>query len=371
MKREEIISLVQEILIHRFPGNPEKQKIEEGHEKLVFSCPFCGDSEIKSSKKRGNLWFDSKSYKCFNGGCLTWMPLDRFFLTFSRKYHIHLPESSLTSTKKASAIKVKSYNPLLRFMTTNLNLVKIDDIAKRFGLIHKDDVAVGTNAHSFLKKRGLINIKAPIYFTQADDSALIFNLDEKSGKTLGYAIRKFNPDPNAPKYVLKYYSDITKMYPEFKVDEELEKDTNFLNNYFNILNLDFSKPITAVEGQIDSLFIDNCVSTSGLGKIHVLLENVFKDKNKIRILFDRDKDGKKVMMELILLGYSVFLWDSVIEDLKKRFKGNRTFFELKDVKDINDLYLFLKSKDPDTTLESFNAYISKFFSSSTYDLIHL
>jgi len=371
MKREDIISFVQEILRHRFPGNLEKQKIEENDEKLVISCPFCGDSEVKSSKKRGNLWFDSKSYKCFNGGCLVWMPLEKLFLTFSRKYHIHLPDIEVTKRDKSEKIKVKSHNPLLRFMSSNLNLVKIDDISRRFGLIHKDGVMSGTNAQKFLKKRGLVDIKAPIYFTQSDDSALIFNIDEKTGKTLGYAIRKFEVNPNAPKYVLKYYSDITKIYSEFKVDEDLEKDANFLNNYFNVLNLDFSKPVTAVEGQIDSLFIDNCLATSGLGKVHILLDTVLKNKKQVRILFDRDKDGKKMMMELMLMGYSVFLWDSLVTDLKKRFQGSDDFFAIKNIKDVNDLYLFLKERDPKTTRDSFNSYISNFFSTSTYDLIHL
>jgi hypothetical protein len=89
----------------------------------------------------------------------------------------------------------------------------------------------------------------------------------------------------------------------------------------------------------------------------------------IKILFDRDKAGKNSMLGFIKEGYSVFLWNSLVAELKKRYPGQ--IIKLSKIKDINDLFLFLQRQDQDLTLDQFQQLIGKHFSSSVYDIAWL
>ena len=87
-----IQDFVQDVLGLRFNGDHHKTQINsEDSDKLNFACPYCGDSEKDPTKKRGNLYLTTQSYKCFNDGCLTWVPLNKFISTFALKYSLNLP----------------------------------------------------------------------------------------------------------------------------------------------------------------------------------------------------------------------------------------------------------------------------------------
>ena len=61
MTIEEITAFVETVLRKRFHDVLEKQKIDGSSDrKLNFACPICGDSQKKVSKKRGNLYLDTK-----------------------------------------------------------------------------------------------------------------------------------------------------------------------------------------------------------------------------------------------------------------------------------------------------------------------
>jgi len=68
MQESRIEDLIHTVLSKEFPGEPSKHKIYRAGNRLNFSCPYCGDSR-DGRKKRGNLYMDSLSYKCYNGGC--------------------------------------------------------------------------------------------------------------------------------------------------------------------------------------------------------------------------------------------------------------------------------------------------------------
>ena len=65
---DDVKNLILKVLEKSFPGNHQKQIIYTSHNRLNFSCPYCGDSN-DGRKKRGNLYVDSLSFKCYNGGC--------------------------------------------------------------------------------------------------------------------------------------------------------------------------------------------------------------------------------------------------------------------------------------------------------------
>jgi hypothetical protein len=373
VKLSEITGFVKLLLEKRFPDTPEKQKIDHGAEhKLNFACPVCGDSQKKVGKKRGNLYLDTKHYKCFNDGCMAYMSLTEFVAKMSRRFSILMPSFVLEdsdSTVKTARVD----NQLVRFLTSDTSkLIRITDIINRFSLKRLDSIDNESIALQFLKRRHLDMIPeyGDFLYTDTSDSRIyIFNFDRRSGKVLGLATRSLREDVDR-KYIIKSYTELSQLFVQQNIEKNLVDDANFLNNYFNILNIDFTKPILLAEGQFDSLLIQNCIATSGVSKARSILTNL-GSKSGVKIIFDRDKAGKTQMMTLIKQGYSVFLWNKALTEIKKNHSDNQSLIDLQQVKDINDLFSFLVDREPTTTVTSFTNFINSHFSESILDMVYL
>ena len=170
------------------------------------------------------------------------------------------------------------------------------------------------------------------------------------------------------KYNIKNYSELEKTGLAVGMDPEFVEKINSLNNYFNVLNLDFTKDITVTEGQFDSLFIENCTATTGVTKSKKMLEDLTQ-KQKTRILFDNDEAGLTHSIELLKKGYRVFMWASVTQYLKKTYP--QKIKSIKNIKDINDLFIFIKSMDKELDYKKFNSIIDSHFTSSQFDMLML
>lgn len=372
MKRSEVVAFVKLVLEKRFPDTLEKQKIETGTEhKLNFACPICGDSQKKIGKKRGNLYLDTKHYKCFNDGCMAYMSLAEFVSKMSRRFSVLMPTFIL---EEDTSVKIKRVdNQLVRFLTSDTTkLIRITDVINRFSLKRLDLVEDESPALAFIKGRDLDRIPeyGDFLYTDATSSRIyIFNFDRKSGKILGLATRSLKADTDR-KYIIKSYTELSTMFVQKHLERSLIEDANFLNNYFNILNIDFSKPILLAEGQFDSMLIENCIATSGVSKARSILANL-GSKAGTRIIFDRDKAGKTQMMTLIKQGYSIFLWNKALDTIKKSHPDSESLIALQQVKDINDLFSFLVKKDPALKTSDFSKFINGYFSETVLDMVYL
>ena len=225
---------------------------------------------------------------------------------------------------------------------------------------------------SYIKSRDLNLIEDfgdCLYTDPSDSRVYIFNFDKKSGRVLGFSMRSLNPNAER-KYIIKSYTDLATVFIQKGISKQLVEDANFLNNYFNILNIDFSKPILMAEGQFDSLLLSNCIATSGVSKAKSILSSLGA-KSGVRIIFDRDKAGRTQMMQLIKQGYSIFLWNKAISEIKPMCETDSDHIKLSQVKDINDLFTFIHTKKADYTLNKFNSWINGNFSETVYDLVYL
>jgi hypothetical protein len=373
MKLNEILGFVKIVLEKRFPGSNEKQKIEGDFDrKINFACPICGDSEKKSSKKRGNLYLDTGAYKCFNDGCMAYMPVAEFVSTMCRQYGILMPSFIIETDAKPLEVK-RQANQLARFMLSDKSdLITITDVINRFSLRRMDDVPETSRAYQYVKSRNLTQIGDfgdVLYADHSDNKVYIFNFEHSSGRLLGFSIRSL--DPNAErKYIIKTYSDLVQIFSQKNLSKEIVADANFLNNYFNVMNVNLNFPVCMTEGQFDSMFVYNCIATSGVSKAHSILQSLGA-KGSIRILFDRDKAGKNQMMNLIKQGYSVFLWNKAMNDLKKLYSSPDDFYKIQDIKDTNDLFSFLFARLENYSINDFNLWIGQHFSTSQFDLMYL
>lgn len=372
MNNSEILEFVEQVLTKVFSNIPQKQVVDESDRKLNFSCPICGDSKKKYSKRRGNIYFDSGAYKCFNDGCMAYMSLGEFVAKMSKEHGIMLP-SFVTELEYKPIVIKRDENPLLRFITSDTSeILTLSEIINRFSLVRADSISKNSNVHKYLESRNLTTITNygdVLYADQSDNKLLIFNLDKGSGKILGFSIRNIS-EYTQRKYIIKTYTDIVNIYLNKQISEELINDANYLNNYFNILNIDFTKDIAFTEGQFDAMLLDNCIASTGVTKAYSILE-LLDIKPNVKILFDRDKAGKTEMLDMIKNGYSVLLWNKLISDLRKKYSTKTDLVDLSKIKDINDLYSFLYSKNSNYNTKEFNSWINQYYSNSQFDIIYV
>lgn len=361
---------VKDLLKNRFPNSKGRQSINEESDKLNFCCPYCGDSQTDSSKKRGNLYFRTNSYKCFNDGCLKWTPLKKFISEFASKYSLPIP-SAFDSQTETRAPKVRK-GFLIEFLMNpkvKESMVSFKDISNRFFLKPCKDAPEGSNIYQYIERRNLRSLPAfeqSCYYDSRHDKIYIFNLDIRSGLVLGMSMRRIDPDYPGPKYDIKNYSQFVKNKLISPIDEKIMEKIDIVNNFFNILNINFNEPIVVLEGQFDAMFIKNSIATTGVTKSKSILGSIVS-KTNARILFDNDKAGSSESRKLLEQGYHVFLWSKLMQELKRKYPNHVK--DLIEIKDINDLYNFTVKVNPEIDYDSFNDIISNYFSNSVFDLI--
>ena len=369
-----VVEFVEDVLKNRFPGDPLRQEINDTDEdKLNFACPYCGDSLTDPNKKRGNLYLRTQTYKCYNDGCSTWVPLEKFISKFALKYALGVPgvEKKKVEYKPATSIKKKGF--LIEFLINRevgKQLLVFSEVVDRFSLIPCKDAESDSPIGKFIEKRKINKLpvfEQSCYYDSRQDKVYIFNLDLKSGKIIGFALRRIDDDYPGPKYDIKNYTEFKKngLVPE--LDDDFITQVNSLNNYFNILNINFTQKITITEGQIDSMFVRNCIATTGVTKSKQLLASLVTKENS-RIFFDNDKAGKAASIELLMKGYSVFLWNLLITDLRKTYPALTKEINTK-IKDVNDLFRFMLNQQTALTFNEFNETLDKYFSDSAFDLL--
>lgn len=366
-----IQDFVKDLLKKKFPGSNLKQQIFDSGDKLNFACPFCGDSKKDPKKKRGNLYVTTHTYKCYNDGCGVKTDLTGFVSAFASKYSLGIPSIANEKPKFELLTRSKKRGSMFeKFISLNAanSLLKLNELAIRFSLLPCSKAQEGSRVYDFIISRNLDvlpDFDKIAYFDSRDDKVYLFNIDYKSDRVLGFAIRRIG-EVEGPKYLIKNYAEFNKTGLVKDMNQEVMHEVDSLNNYFNVLNVDFTKEVIVTEGQIDSLFITNCIATTGVSKSKLLLENLLTKKNA-KIFFDNDLAGKRQSIELIKKGYSVFLWSKFISDLGKSYPEHR--LKIKMIKDINDAYSTLAFIDERTDIEKFNTLVRKYFSDSELDII--
>ena len=221
-----ISEFVADILKRAFPGNRFKQHINEDDDKLNFACPYCGDSENDASKKRGNIFLKTGTYKCFNDGCLTFTKLPKFVSHWAMRYQLSIP--NIIDIKLGNNIQheTKRGELILFLMNPDVKKVLIDfnTLAERFFLEKCSSAPLDSPIGQYVSSRNIRELPAfdkSCYYDSRQDKIYIFNLDLRSGRVLGLSIRHIDNDYPGPKYDIKNYSQFIKNKLIDPFDEEI------------------------------------------------------------------------------------------------------------------------------------------------------
>lgn len=301
------------ILEKRFENSSQqKREIKNISKGYKIACPYCGDSDHDDMKKRGTLYLEDNSYKCWNGGCKIYKPINVFLedwdvegFSVSEKESFSVKHIISNSSNKKSLADF--YNPSIMFdKNLILNKLKAKDI---------DHSIKGFN---YLKSRNA-------HIVSADDMAyndfygnLIF-LNMFENKVIGIQIRLSQPF-NGNRFMSYNYNDIQEKLLECDYDKEFAKQINKVSLIYNILNVNFQIPVNVFESTLDSKYFPNSIAIWGAN-------NELKIPNGY-YFFDNDDAGRKVAMDYMNSGNNVFLWKKFLKDYPA-YDG---------VNDINDIY---------------------------------
>lgn len=266
-------------------------------------CFICGDSEKRTDKKRGYFYQHKGQYwyKCHNCGYA-----EPFFVFLNHYFPAQYADYKLDllSFNEGGSGNPQTIQPKENKLPARAGVITLDN-APVYAL---DNLPQDHEAVVYVRKRGIPQSRwQHIYFTGSfrdcmvslsntasnrkmprDPRILLFLRDENE-RIFGVQGRKIADKGNSPKYItVKFDDDMPKL---FGLDR-IRKD----------------RPIIAVEGPIDSLYLPNAVAVCGGDVGHTLRR--FKQKT-VYVALDnepRNKDTVARMKKAIDMGFKVTFW---------------------------------------------------------------
>ena len=353
--------LIQSVLDSNFKES-EKRRINEYTDRVQFACPYCGDSSRARNAKRGNIWWNKMIFVCFNCGKKT--NLDKLLKDFNvrmdpgKKMELidHL-NSTISYKDVEDDFLDHEFDKLIDFG----DLERIFNSGEQVITDFKPIVKGGT-IFQYLIGRGIspelhTNIYEGKYWMNADRwEPIMILLNRRGSKVLGIQVRNIK-DGKRRLFKIYNYETIYKWIHD--VEEVIDIDLNQLviynklSYYFNILNVDFGSTITIFEGYLDSLFYPNSIGVVGVNTDMKFLES---NNLELQYFYDNDQAGFDKSEEKIKVGYPVFLWKKLFQDIVDKKKSDdpyKLLYRISKVKDLNKLAELVSSPYKKLELETF------------------
>jgi hypothetical protein len=346
--KSEIADRVQIILLKNHRSS-EKSRLKSMHQRLNFACPYCGDSVDDERKKRGNLYWESLSFHCFN--CGKHRDADSFLRDFEEGFEGEARIELVNLVRERKKYEVSNTIKFDLFLQVDDLAIPKEEIYRSLNVYPINDKT--RRAYAYLRSRLLVNNLEKFGFDPRKNMLYVFNLDTTGEKVIGYQIR--NLGESDAKY-LSY--NLERMYSRLNkpltISPERLDSFNSISMLFGVMHLDFSRDFTVFEGPIDAMFMRNSLGITGVKK------NVtdFDELDSVRYFFDNDKDGKRKIIEKMKIGKRGFMWKKYIEDHRlTRYR----------IKDLNDLVKVAFKDENKKILSDINLY----FSDNPRDIIYV
>jgi hypothetical protein len=371
LDKDYIKSLVQKIL-NKEHAEPQKKIIKEFSDRFNFACPICGDSHKNVNAKRGNLYFNTMHYVCFNEKC------GRSFLKLLKTFNVELDlqkkmdiynyiDNNVHWDKKDDSFVAQRLDKLIDI--DNLTEILNNNPSSQFS--NFGPIKTNSAAYQYLKFDRLIENFENIYeaeysVTSKWKEKVIVILNKSGKKVLGLQIRNLKTGDKRWFKTFNFEKLHNMVHPEDPLDELEALSYNKISNFYNILNVDWDKPVTIFEGYLDSIFFPNSIGAIGLNSINEM-KFLMSDDLDIKFFFDQDEVGIKKSILMLNKGHKVFLWQKLNTELLKnkvdKFQAEKYLLT---IKDLNKLVQEMKNTNPYDKLKLFN-----YFSNDIFDKLYL
>lgn len=271
------MSFLEEQYLRRLSYRLRNYK-EKGNHTFQFSCPICNDSDKKKSKARGYAFDKGGKLIIWCHNCNhEFKTLPRFLehvdpLLYKEFIFARYKENNPEDIRKEvlpEMFKTKKYIPNIFETLPLVKTLESDNLAKvyidtrkipvdKYEIYYAEKFIEWTKGHT----DKFLNWKT------SDHSRIIIPFKARDGHYIGYTARSVNNQDQ------KYYRIFI---------DETEKE-----KFFGIDRVDESKTVYVLEGEIDSMFLDNAIAVSN-GKLDTYL-----NKNAVYIP-DSDKRNKHIV----------------------------------------------------------------------------
>jgi len=306
------------------------------HTKESISCPYCGDG--KSKKKRAIIlkgYNKGNVFKCLNCGVSVpesaynkEMGIEDIYAVDDIEHMFKKRRTTLTEEDIARSLikRVKSRKVLKEINYNPLPLTYEQQI-----IVKKHISPLDLMSELYLTEREIPKDKWHLFgmsYNFMDMYYDINKIDKKSKYPNKRLLIKFK-DKNGDIIALKgrsFKKNDSVRY--LTVYNRLDESSIERQPLFGLPQIDINKRVFILEGEFDSLFIDNAFALGSVHKWKIVKEFNIPKKN-IVFLMDNDYDGKKASVRALLDGYKVFSWKL----LSRKFN-----YDLGEIIDINKLF---------------------------------
>lgn len=335
---------LKQVVSQKHP-EPNKKLLKDMHGRITLACPYCGDSHTDDTKKRGNIFWDTLQYHCYNCSHHTNV------YTFLKDHEVKMDNSddsfAVIDYIQQNKIQVNPESVLKhQALETVHNLaIEVDEFKKHF---RAKPIVPGDWIWFQLKARLLHNRVDDFLYSEKEHRLWILNFST-DGKIIGAQTRRMKG------YGQRYLTyDLPKLYEEMGKPLEMTNDElnalTKISTLFGIMQLNFQRTITLFEGPLDAKFMNNSLALATAGRS----TDDFDEIPTVRYMFDNDATGKKKMAEKLKRGRSVFMWSKFLKENK---------LDTYNIKDLNDLILKCFELKIDA-----HKKIDQYFTSSQLDL---
>ena len=324
---DRVKGIVNSALLKFFGNDPQRLKIYQGGNRLNFCCPYCGDGK-DAKKKRGNLYTDTLTYKCYNGGCGIFKNLNQFTRDFEINGMLSTDEiAEIAEISRNSTIRKKIRNSLDYFFSENYKdiLVGREEFKQALNLLE----VKGTYGEKWLIERNHVPDDKFLWDSKRRNLYLL-NLSGDETKILGLQIRPIVKKNSGSKYYTYKLSGIYKNLlketnPEIILKAE---EVDPISSVFGFSTVDLDSMITTFEGPLDAWLCPNAIALCSIN-------NPFPfDVTNKRWLLDSDEVGRQKAREFLEAGEEVFLWGKFIKECE---------LPERDKWDLNDVVNYVRS----------------------------
>jgi hypothetical protein len=342
--KHKIKQALKEVVV-REHSTSNKQTLRDMQGRIVLACPYCGDSHTDDTKKRGNIYWDTLQYHCYNCGYHTNL------YSFLKDHDVRMPSTGdsfdIIDYIKANERSVKKVEIVRHnvFLRADELAIPVDKFKKYF---NATNIEPGDWIWFKLKERLLHQLSDQFLYTEKDQKLWILNLTP-NGNILSAQSRRMKG--NGSRY-LTY--DLPKLYEEMglelDISEEEKVNISKISTLFGIMQVNFQRDVTIFEGPLDAKFMTNSLALATAGRSTDELDEMAT----VRYMFDNDKTGKDKMTEKLRRGRPIFMWSKFLKENK---------LDTYNIKDLNDLMIVCYR-------EKSEAYkkINEYFTTSPLDL---